>query len=1591
MKYSEYFFLQLRDKSRLLFLIAGFSVLSSLCFGQTGKDGAKTVNASTVVNEYTLLTLDANAGATAITVGTSSLNAGGLFAGALAPGDLLFIIQMQGATLGANNDSTFGEILNYGNAGHHELAQVLSVPSITSIQLSCPLQKNYSASGKTQIVRVPRYSSLTVNGGGVLTCPSWNGSTGGVLVIEVLGNTVINSGARLDANGRGFRGGALLDNDAWWGVLNFVSTRTDYGAEKGESIGGYQSDYDALGGRYCKGAAANGGGGANAHNAGGGGGGNASSLGTWTGRGNPDVTNASWASAWNLEYSGFASSSSPGGGRGGFTFSASNQNALTAGPGDPSWGGDNRRDNGGLGGRPLDYSSGRIFAGGGGGSGDQNDSKGGSGGSGGGIIYFMSYGDISGSGAIQANGANGANTLTTNGTDGAGGGGGGGAVIVNCLGLISGISVNANGGNGGSQIVAALTLEAEGPGGGGGGGYIAITNGMITRTANGGNNGVTNSLGLTEFPPNGATKGGDGSAYNLINSYKINIQSPQIVCANVARTLSFTTTGTVPPGTIFNWYSQPVGGAVLATGSSFTTPALSSTTTYYIGTCPGHYRVPVRLEVDVVNASFSSTSVCQGLASTFTASGTSSWGVITSWNWNFGDGVGSSAVQSPVYTYGAAGTYTATLVATDNNGCSISVNSPVIVHPKPTISISAPVVSGCNPLTVNFVNNSTNAGSYSWNFGDGSPASSAISPSHVYTQAGNYTVSLSASNSFGCTASQSFTGFISVAPTPLAGLNITSPLCQGDTLFPSNTSSANGSVITSYSWNFGDGSPAVSGFAPYHVFVSSGNYTVSLTTSAGSCSHTASSGLVVAPGPQAGFSTNLVSGCAPLSIVFSNTTIGSATYSWDFGDGSPMSLQTSPTHVYSSPGTYSITMIAAAGSCSDTILRPAYIQVHPQPIASFASVSQICLGDTVYFTNNSLGNGSTILSYQWNFGDGSPFSAQTHPYYVYAAPGTYTVNLNTQTAFCNDQATATIVVAPAPVAGFSLLVSQGCAPFLAGFTNTSSGNPVFTWNFGDGSAGSSLAHPNHQYTNPGSYTVTLIAVTGGCSDTLIVPSAVQVLPTPQANFTFTSACLGDSVRFINTTQANGSPSLQYSWNFNDGSPVDFRSNPSHLYAAAGSYSVQLITQSSNSCTDTVINTVIVQDRPSVNFSTSAVKGCDSLTVQFVNTSSGANSYNWNFGDGGNSLAVNPVHFYSSAGIYSVLLTASGNNGCSASRAFVNLIEVYASPAVQFQTSNTTLCKQSCTAFTDLSASSVNGWLWTFPGASPGGAAVQHPGSVCYNQEGWFDVSLTVNDAHCSSTLTKAAYIHVVDCSQLPVASFISSDSAFCEGACVNFVSLSQNASFWNWSFPGATPSASTQESPTSICYNLAGTYPVRLIAGNPGGSDTLEVNAMIVVSPAPSAPVITQNGNILSSSPAVAYQWFRNGVAISGSTGQNFLLSLPGNYQVEITDANGCSAMSPVYQVLTVGLEDIVSEVLGIYPNPFNSLLFIDISPGFRENVRYFRLLDALGRQVYIRHVKHENGSGPYLLNVPALTEGVYFLETVFENGINRIRLIRQY
>ena len=436
-------------------------------------------------------------------------------------GDTVLFIQMKGAVIDTTASTSFGSILDYGNAGNYEF-NYISQKVGNVLTFKNRLTKNYDIpTGVVQLVRVPSYKTVSFIGG--LTCEPWDGTKGGVLA--VFASASLETWEDIDVTGKGFRGGegfnAVYSSSTCNQNNYFYPVTSQFGAFKGESVASFSQNFSK-----GKGTFAGGGGGGNSHNAGGGGGGNGGS-----------------------------------GGFGGYQ-----TDSCGAAP----------FDNRGFGGRSLQYTanSDKIFLGSGGGAGhSDNASIISSGGAGGGIIIIITPDLIMNDHSIASIGSNGGYCYAANCNDGMGGGGSGGTILLSINQVITAVSatVLTQGGDGANVSSVILPSGRPGPGGGGGGGVFYFDGNAlpsnITYIADGGNNGViiqdTNN-------PWGATAGNAGitvfdwqipydTALFALNIDSVRIDTTVNYCNNILfKGLGYTNTY---PIAAWQWYFGDGGTA----------------------------------------------------------------------------------------------------------------------------------------------------------------------------------------------------------------------------------------------------------------------------------------------------------------------------------------------------------------------------------------------------------------------------------------------------------------------------------------------------------------------------------------------------------------------------------------------------------------------------------------------------------------------------------------------------------------------------------------------------------------------------------------------------------------------------------------------------------------------------------------------------------------------------------------------------------------------------------------------------------------------------------------------------------------------
>jgi len=741
-----------------------------------------------------------------------------------------------------------------------------------------------------------------------------------------------------------------------------------------------------------------------------------------------------------------------------------------------------------------------------------------------------------------------------------------------------------------------------------------------------------------------------------------------------------------------------------------------------------------------VFAGFSHNAVpgCAPIDVTFVNSSTGA----TTYLWDFGDGSTSTAVN-PAHTYVNntffLSIHTVSLTAFSPAGCQATVTQQVMVYPTPDFSFVAQPDSGCSPLTVTFPS-VVGAVNYNWDFGDGTTGSGP-SPTHVYSNgsANNqvFPITLVGANAFGCV--DTATASVLVFPNPTAQLTAT-PLIGCHPLTAQLTNLSTGASI--YAWNYGDGqqsdtSATVHGHTWYN-FPGPGtiSYPVSLTaiTDHG-CTSTATAQVQVHPQVVAAF-VQPADGCAPHAVSFINTSSGASSYQWSFGDQQG-SIATSPQHTYLNQGlidaTFTAELIATSSfGCSDTASAP--ILVHPQPVAQFIpGLLNGCQPLNVAFQDLTIGASAA----NWQFGDGAILDTVpgnvAHTYvHGSSAPVTYLPQLIATNGFgCTDTITAAIDVYPAITAAFTV-TGTGCSPLTVQPTNTSVGASGYLWDMGDGITLVGVS-PTHTYVNATTAdqvrTITLTATSPyGCIS--IAQQTVVVSPVPQAGFIATpfTQQFPDATVAINNTSAPGN--WTHSWDFGDGSTSGLQQPGTHTYATWGTFTITLVV-SGTACSDTATQQVtITPPLPTASFIGQG-EGCAPLTVNFTNTSLLAQSYQWNFGDGGTSTADNPTYIYNVPGVYSVTLTAFGVGGAVNTMTKVDSIVVRPRANAFFVLQPTTVIVPSQPVFTYNLSANADQFTWDFGDGTTSNAF--NP-THYYQQAGTFDVMLIANNQwNCPDT------------------------------------------------------------------------------------------------------------------------------------------------------------------------------------------------------------------------------------------------------------------
>ena len=656
---------------------------------------------------------------------------------------------------------------------------------------------------------------------------------------------------------------------------------------------------------------------------------------------------------------------------------------------------------------------------------------------------------------------------------------------------------------------------------------------------------------------------------------------------------------------------------------------------------------------------------------------------IVSYAWDFGTG-DTSTDADPQYEFTAAGVYTVSLTVTDGGGLVNTATLEITVNGEPVAVAEADVTTGNAPLTVNFTgSNSTDdfddIVSYSWDFGTGDTSTDA-DPAYIFDQEGTYTVTLTVTDGGGLsnTATLEIMALQDNNMPPVARIDANPTV--GDAPLPvifDGSGSTDDAGIESYAWDFDDGTTS-SEIMPVKTFDQPGEYFVRLTVTDERGVSDSATVLITVTDPNANkppvavISTSTTSGEAPLEVVFTgaNSTDDDAivSYSWSFGNGDT-SNQINPTYTYTVPGTYNAVLTVVDG---EGLTDSASITITvEQPADNEAPVAVVTATPTqgeapvqVSFTGDMSTDDKGIVSYNWDFGDGASIN-EINPVHTYTGVGVFTATLTvTDEEGLTGSASIEITVDEptenqAPIANASSDVTSGIMPLTVNFSSEGSVDDIgivsYLWDFKDGSTSTQL-NPTHTFTQAGVYAV-LLTVTDaeGLTDTDTVTINVETGNLPPLAAVSADVTSGQAPLVVNFSSVGSSDDegiTEYFWDFDDGS-TSAEANPTHTFTGVGTYNVTLTVRDMEGLSDTELITITVvpeNQAPTSVLSASIIAGEAPLQVQFTGSNStddkGIVEYFWDFDDGFTSTEQNPIHTFTFAGTFQVVLRVEDEEGLS---------------------------------------------------------------------------------------------------------------------------------------------------------------------------------------------------------------------------------------------------------------------------------------------------------------------------------------------------------
>lgn len=798
--------------------------------------------------------------------------------------------------------------------------------------------------------------------------------------------------------------------------------------------------------------------------------------------------------------------------------------------------------------------------------------------------------------------------------------------------------------------------------------------------------------------------------------------------------------------------------------------------------------------------------------------------------WYFDDGI-SSLDMSPSHTYTADGMFKPILELYDTTGCIniIGDKSLQVYEVIAGFDVSNPLI--CQYDTLQIDEFSSSASQWDWEFGNGDTRDVRDPDDYAYKKAGKYTVTLVASNHINC--SDEATVDIEVFPVPHPEFMVDKPFMCAPmdslelTYIPSDES------IAEFIWSFGTDNSLYTDGEINHYFVPESlndtvvkheytstideSYTILVAATDTIGCKNRDTIVVDLHAPTAEFDIEDPLGCKGEEMLITNTSFSVDSVVWDYGNGTTESSLVDVAPVFDVRGDYEITAIGfRMGECKDTLTQVINVE---EVYAQFDFTSDyVCDEDTIYYKHISIPDPVTGT---WYFTESDSIEYKVKEdsaqFFYYAKGGEYSTKLVVETENgCIDSAKLAVKVNEAmPITTDTAI----CAGSSIEVSNVVGLAQEYIWDFGNGVLDTTTTNDPIMVVYPerGDYSISLIAYHPQCSDTVVTVDAINVQEI-DASFSMSDSvvCGIDTIRF---THIDIPDEVTGVWTFEKNQSQQYAvaadSSVVYEYTKPGYHTVSLEIETSNGCTD-IVDTLIrvVQAIPLISDETI----CIGDSVEFVNNGDWADGYEWEFGNGEDSIITENIPVktgYPLRGDYTIELIAK-HADCADTVEVVDAINVQEINA-DFKIDTYFTCDEKDITLTHKYIPDSVFGTWDFGDGNKHEYLTLNDSVInyAYNDGGKFTVELTVETTNgCKDTATQVMSVNK--------AEYVISDAMLCEEDIVTVHNSNSEAERYEWYVAGLDTVINTNNDIFELQFNKRGVYPLTLVAFNQHCSDTIE-------------------------------------------------------------------------------------------------------------------------------------------------------------------------